>query len=188
MNAYKMTISGVTRELPYVDINDTLAYAAFISIGDTEIIGECAKDLAEKIGEADIILTAEAKGITLAHEVSKVMGHKEFVVARKSVKTYMKNVISQEVQSITTDGIQMLYLADAEIESLKGKKVCIVDDVISTGESLKAIESLALKAGGTVVGKAAILAEGDAADREDIVFLERLPLFKKTGDVYTPID
>lgn len=187
MNAYKMTISEVTRELPYVDINDTLAYAAFISIGDTEIIGACAKDLAAKIGEADIILTAEAKGITLAHEVSRIMGHKEFVVARKSVKTYMKNVISQEVNSITTDGIQMLYLADAEIASLKGKKVCIVDDVISTGESLKAIESLALKAGGTVVSKAAMLAEGDAADRDDIVFLEKLPLFSKTENGYVAI-
>lgn len=188
MSAYNMELCGVKRALPYVDINDTLAYAAFITIGDTEMVGACAKALVEKIGEADIILTAEAKGITLAHEISKLMGHEHFVVARKSVKTYMKNVIQEDVNSITTQGTQKLYLADTETIKLKGKKVCIIDDVISTGESLIAIESLAKQAGGIVVSKAAMLAEGDAADRDDIIFLQKLPLFNKAGDVYTPLD
>lgn len=188
MNGYSMELCGVKRQLPYVDINETLAYAAFITIGDTEMVGACAKELVKKIGQADIILTAEAKGITLAHELSRLMGHEHFVVARKSVKTYMKNVIKEKVNSITTTGTQNLYLADTEIEKLKGKKVCIIDDVISTGESLIAIENLALQAGGIVVSKAAMLAEGDAANRKDIIFLQKLPLFSKSENAYTPLD
>lgn len=188
MAAYSMELCGVKRELPYVDINETLAYAAFITIGDTEIIGACAKALVEQIGEADIILTAEAKGITLAHEVSRLMGHEHFVVARKSVKTYMQNVIEESVNSITTQGTQKLYLADTETIKLKGKKVCIIDDVISTGESLIAIENLAKQAGGVIVSKAAMLAEGDAANRDDIIFLQKLPLFSKSENGYTPLD
>lgn len=187
MKAFKMTISGVERELPYIHINDTLAYAAFISMGDVEILEATAKDLVEKIGDVDIVITAEAKGIPIAHEVSRLLGHKDYVVARKSVKTYMENVISQDVQSITTAEPQKLYLADTEVAKLKGKRICVVDDVISTGESLKSIELLAEQAGGTVVSRAAILAEGDAANRDDLIFVKKLPLFSVSEGVYTPI-
>ena len=145
-------------------------------------VSACAPELAAKIGEVDAIVTAEAKGIALAYEVSKELGHKEFIVARKSTKSYMKDVVSASVHSITTAGEQHLYLDGKDADKIRGKRVCLLDDVISTGESLHALECLMANASEEVVKKAAILAEGDAADRKDIVFLQKLPLFKKTGD------
>lgn len=179
MEQYELLLCRVKRTLPFIAINDELAFASFVILGDTELISACAPRLAEKIGQVDAILTAEAKGIALAYEISKHLGMKEFIVARKSTKTYMKNVVSASVHSITTKGEQHLYLDGADADKIKGKKICIIDDVISTGESLHALEKLAKNAGATVVKKAAVLAEGDAADRDDIVFLQKLPLFKK---------
>ena len=137
-----------------------------------------AEELIKKAPECDVILTAESKGIPLAYEMSKQLGI-PYVVARKSVKLYMTNVVSVEVKSITTSSVQTLYLDGDKAELLKGKRVLIVDDVISTGESLRALEKLTESADGIIVGKAAVLAEGDAADRKDIIFLEKLPLFFK---------
>ena len=175
---YKMTIAGVERELPMCAINDKLDIAGFIMFSDVEITVASAKELLKKAPEFDVILTAESKGIPLAYEMARQSG-KQYVVARKSVKLYMKNPISVSVNSITTANQQTLYLSESDVENLKGKKVLITDDVISTGESLASLEELCSQAGGEISGKAAVLAEGDAADRDDIFFLEKLPLFFK---------
>lgn len=179
MKNYELTLCGVKRILPFVDLENDLAFASFVIMGDTELITACAPELANKISDADVIITAEAKGIALAYEISKILGKNEFIVARKSIKSYMSGVVSVSVHSITTSGEQHLYLDGHDAEKLRGKKVCILDDVISTGESLYALEALVESAGGIVTKKAAILAEGNAAKREDIIFLQELPLFRK---------
>ncbi|MDD6726856.1 MAG: phosphoribosyltransferase family protein [Lactimicrobium massiliense] len=191
MQTYTLHVAGVTRQLPVIGISDDTAIASFVIISDTELIQAAAKQLVEKIqenGPIEQLLTAEAKGIALAYEVSRLLGLKQFVVARKSVKSYMQNVVSHEVKSITTDKPQMLYLDGNDARLIKGKRICLIDDVISTGESLQAIEDLAIKAGAQPVCRAAVLAEGDAANRKDILFLEKLPLFKKDDNgVFQPI-
>lgn len=179
---YKMTIAGVERNLTLFPINDSLQIAAFIMFSDVEITVECAKALLKKAPDFDVIITAECKGIPLAYEMARESG-KNYIVARKKPKLYMKNLITTEVDSITTSGLQSLCIGEAETNLIKGKKVLIVDDVISTGESLKAIEYLVNEAGGTISGKMCVLAEGDAIDREDIIYLEPLPLFDKDGNV-----
>ncbi len=179
---YKIKLCGLERTLPIIPIDEEMAFASFVVLGDTELISACAPVLAEKIGEVDAIVTAEAKGIALSYEISRILGLKEFVVVRKSVKSYMKDTVSVPVNSITTKGEQRLYLDGIDAEKIKGKKVCILDDVISTGHSLAALEDLAKTAGADVVVKAALLAEGDAADRDDIVFLEKLPLLQKNAE------
>lgn len=176
MEFYKMTIAGLERELPICKLNDKLDIAGFIIFGDVEITVESAKALIEKCPEFDFIVTPEAKSIPLAYEMSRQSGKKYFV-CRKGPKLYMKDPVNVEVRSITTDKVQTLYLDSLEGEQLRGKRVLVLDDVISTGESLKAVEVLLSKFDANVVAKAAILAEGDAADRDDIVFLEKLPLF-----------
>lgn len=175
---YTMQIAGLTRNLPICSLSDKLDIAGFVMFSDVEITVASAIELIKKAPECDIIVTAESKGIPLAYEMAKQLGIK-YVVARKSVKLYMKNPIGVDVQSITTKAKQTLYLDSNEAEWLKGKRVLIVDDVISTGESVAAVEKLIEFAGGIIVGKCAVLAEGDAADREDIFFLEKLPLFFK---------
>ncbi len=176
MEFYKMTIAGLERELPICKLNDKLDIAGFIIFGDVEITVESAKALIEKCPEFDFIVTPEAKSIPLAYEISRQSGKKYFV-CRKGPKLYMKDPVNVEVRSITTDKVQTLYLDSLEGEQLRNKRVLVLDDVISTGESLKAVEVLLSKFDANVVAKAAILAEGDAADRDDIVFLEKLPLF-----------
>lgn len=178
MDAYRITINGVTRDLPICEANEHLDIAAFVIFGDVEMTVKGAEGLLAKAPEFDYIITAEAKGIPLGYEMARQAG-KPYFVARKGTKLYMKEVFGVEVRSITTDRVQHLYLDKAEAELMKGKRVLIVDDVISTGESLKAVETLCEEAGANVVGKCAILAEGDAQDREDIFFLEPLPLFFK---------
>jgi len=173
---YKINIAGLERELPLCPLNDKIDIGAFIMFSDVEITVKSAEELIKKCPECDIILTAESKGIPLAYEMSRQLGI-PYVVARKSVKLYMKNVVSVEVKSITTSNIQTLYLDGAKADMLKNKKVLIVDDVISTGESLKALEKLVETAGGIINAKAAVLAEGDASERNDIIFLQKLPLF-----------
>ncbi len=182
MKAYEMELCGVRRTLPFIPINDTTAFASFVVLSDTELVSACAPEMARRIGAVDAIVTAEAKGIALAYEISKLLGLKEFIVARKSTKSYMKNVVSASVHSITTAGEQHLYLDGVDADKIRGKRVCLVDDVISTGESLHALEALMQNAGASVVKKAALLAEGDAAARTDIIFLQKLPLFRKTAD------
>lgn len=182
MRTYELDLFGVKRELPFIDLEDKMAFASFVIMGDTELIMACAPELAKRIGDVDVIITAEAKGIALAFEISRILGKKEFIVARKSIKSYMSGVVSVSVHSITTSGEQHLYLDGHDAEILRGKKVCIVDDVISTGESLYALEALVESAEGIVTKKAAVLAEGTAADRKDIIFLQKLPLFQKCGN------
>ena len=177
MKEYSMELCGVKRTLPFIPISEEMAFASFVVLGDTELVSACAPELAAKIGEVDAIVTAEAKGIALAYEVSKELGHKEFIVARKSTKSYMKDVDSASVHSITTAGEQHLYLDGKDADKIRGKRVCLLDDVISTGGSLKALDALAEQTQCTIVGQAAVLAEGDAAERKDIIFLEPLPLF-----------
>ena len=176
---YELHVAGCTRQLPIMNISDTLAIAGFVILGDTEIVTRTAEELAKKVPEGtDIILTAETKGIPLAHEMARVLGMKKYIVARKSVKAYMENPICVEDESITTMGKQRLYLSQDDVDLIRGRKVLLVDDVISTGGSMKAMKEITEKAGGRVIGEAAILAEGDAAQREDIIFLAPLPLFE----------
>ena len=178
MATYKMKIAGLDRELKKFAVSDTLDIAAFILFGDVEITVKAAEELLKKIPEFDIILTPEAKSIPLAYEMARQSG-KPYAVARKGVKVYMENPLSVEVKSITTGNVQKLFLGKDEIEKIEGKRVLIVDDVISTGESLEAVRKLVSEANGIEAAACAVLAEGDAADREDIVFLDKLPLFFK---------
>lgn len=177
-DTYKMTIAGLERELPLCPLNEKLDIAAFVMFSDVEITVASAAELLKKCPDFDVILTAESKGIPLAYEMARQSG-KPYVVARKSVKLYMSNPVSVTVKSITTANEQTLYLSAEKAEMIKGKNVLVVDDVISTGESLKALEELVSGADGNISAKVAVLAEGDAADRKDIIFLEKLPLFFK---------
>ena len=177
MKTYTLHVTGLTRELPVIKLSYDLSIASFVILGDTEIVRKTAPIIAKKLPEVDFIVTAEAKGIPLAYEISKVLNLNEYVVARKSVKAYMEESIEVEVNSITTTNSQKLYLNNRDAKKIKGKRIALVDDVISTGQSLKALERLVEKAGGKVLAKAAILAEGDAKDRKDIIFLEALPTF-----------
>lgn len=175
---YEITIAGCKRQLPLCEVNDKLDIAAFIIFGDVEITVKSAEQLIAKCPDFDVILTPEAKSIPLAYEIARQSG-KPYIVARKGMKVYMTDPLEVAVKSITTDHLQHLYLSGEEAEMIKGKKVLIIDDVISTGESLLAVEALVNNAEGIIAAKAAILAEGDAAKREDIVFLEPLPVFPK---------
>ena len=178
MATYKMKIAGLDRELKKFAVSDTLDIAAFILFGDVEITIKAAEELLKMVPEFDIILTPEAKSIPLAYEMARQSG-KPYAVARKGVKVYMENPLSVEVKSITTGNVQKLFLGKDEIEKIEGKRVLIVDDVISTGESLEAVRKLVSEANGIEACACAVLAEGDAADRDDIIFLDKLPLFFK---------
>lgn len=178
---YEMTIAGCKRQLPLCKLNDDLMIGAFVIFGDAELTVACARELLKKAPEYDYLLTAEAKGIPLIHEMARQHGDKKYFVARKNPKLYMTGVFEVDVHSITTAKEQKLYLDTADAELMKGKKILLLDDVISTGESLSALEQLVHKAGGIICGKMTILAEGDAQDRDDIVYLEKLPLFNSKG-------
>lgn len=175
---YRINIAGLERDLPICPINEHLYIAGFVMFSDVEMTVRCAEELLKRAPEHDIIITAESKGIPLAYEMAKQEG-KNYILARKGLKAYMTNPIKVEVKSITTAKVQTLYLDECDVEKMKGKRILIVDDVISTGESLHAIEALVNEAGGNIVGKMSVLAEGDAADRHDIIFLQKLPLFFK---------
>ncbi|RYM02937.1 adenine phosphoribosyltransferase [Sporolactobacillus sp. THM7-7] len=177
MHEYTLKVAGLERKLPIVRISDTLDIASFVILGDSELVIRAAEALKEKIPDADYLITAEAKGIPLVQELAHILGMKRYFVARKSIKPYMTEPFVTEVFSITTQKKQILCLEKEESDLIRGKRLLIIDDVISTGESIKALETLVRKAGGMIAGKAAILAEGDAADRKDITYLERLPLF-----------
>ena len=183
MKTYKMTIAGIERELTICPVNDSLSIGAFVILGDAQLSEAAARDLLKLAPEYDYIITAEAKGITLAHEMARQHGDRTYFVARKTPKLYMSGVFQVDVRSITTAKDQMLYLDTAEAEMMNGKRVLLVDDVISTGESIYAVEKLVKKAGGIIVGRMAILAEGDAQKRDDIIYLEKLPLFNEKGKI-----
>lgn len=180
---YPMTIAGVKRELPICKLSDDLAIGAFVIFGDVELTVACAGALLEKAPDFDYMVAPEAKAIPLVHEMARQSGRNEYMLVRKNKKAYMDGVFEVEVNSITTAGTQKLYMDGADARKLAGKRVLILDDVISTGESLRAVEALVAKAGGNVVGRMAILAEGDAQSRDDIIYLEPLPLFNGDGSV-----
>ena len=181
MMYHRMTIAGLERDLPLCPISDELMIGAFVIFGDPELTTACAKELLERAPEYDYMISAEAKGIPLVHEMARLAGNQRYFLARKHPKLYMTGVFEAELRSITTNKDQRLYLDTADADLIKGKRILIVDDVISTGESLSAIEHLVKLAGGTVCGKMTILAEGDAQQREDLIYLEKLPLFNKDG-------
>ena len=179
---YTLKVAGVERDLPLCPLNDALYIGAFVIFGDVELTCACARELIKIAPEHDVMITSESKGIPLIFEMARQMGVNKYIVARKMQKLYMSDTISCEVNSITTAKKQTLYLDGKDAEYMRGKRVLIVDDVISTGDSLRAIEELVEHAGGNIVGKIAILAEGQAKDREDIKFLEVLPLFDADGN------
>lgn len=182
---YEMEIAGLKRELPLFDISDTTEIAAFIIFGDVELTVHCAAELLKLAPEYDVMMTAEAKSIPLIHEMARQAGKNEYIIARKGPKLYMEDILTVNVKSITTSKEQILCIGKKEKDMIAGKRVLIVDDVISTGESLAAIEELVKKAGGTVAGKMAVLAEGDAIERKDITVLAPLPLFDAEGNPKT---
>ena len=180
---YTMTIAGVTRDLPLCRVNDDLYIGAFVIFGDVELTVASARELLKLAPEHDILITAESKGIPLVYEMARQHGENRYLIARKAAQLYMRDVFSTDVTSITTANRQMLCIDGEDAAYMKGKRVLIVDDVISTGGSLIAVQKLVEQAGGIVVGKMAILAEGDAQKRDDIIYLDKLPLFNDDGSI-----
>ena len=178
---YRMNIAGCERDLPLCPLNDDMMIAGFVIFGDVELTTACAKALLEKAPAYDYLITAEAKGIPLVHEMARLAGDKKYFLARKAAKLYMTDVLEVKVHSITTAKEQTLYLDGADAALMKGKRVLIVDDVVSLGDSLHALEQLVNEAGGVICGKMTILAEGNACKRDDLIYLEKLPLFDKEG-------
>ena len=184
MATYPMHVAGLDRDFPICKVTDDLYIGAFIMFGDAEITVACARELlARAPKDYDYLLTAEAKSIPLIHEMARQSGAKKYFIARKGAKVYMPDPIHVEDQSITTAGVQKLFLGRDDADIIRGKRILIMDDVISTGGSLKAMEALVEKAGGIVTGKIAVLAEGGAADRTDIKFLAKLPVFNADGTI-----
>ena len=175
---YTLKIAGLERNLEKFPVNEHLDIAAFIIFGDVELTVKGCSELLKKLPEFDVIITPEAKSIPIAYEMSRQSG-KPYIIARKGLKVYMRNPLEVSVTSITTKKEQKLFLGETEVQKIKGKKVLIIDDVISTGESLSAVRELVSKAGAIESAACAFLAEGDAAKRDDIIFLEELPLFFK---------
>ncbi|MBQ3484132.1 MAG: adenine phosphoribosyltransferase [Clostridia bacterium] len=180
---HTMTIAGLERDLPICRVTDDLYIGAFVIFGDCELTTACAAELLKKAPAYDYIITAESKGIPLAQEMARLAGDAKWLLARKGPKLYMQDILCVEVKSITTEKVQKLYLDGNDAALMKGKKILVVDDVISTGESLRALEQLVEAAGGEIAGRMTILAEGDAQDRQDIVYLEKLPLFNAKGEI-----
>ena len=180
---YHMKVAGLERDLPICPVNDKLSIAGFVIFGDQELTVACARELLARAPKYDYIITADAKGIALTHEMARQAGDAKYILARKGPKLYMRDVFSVSVHSITTAKEQKLYLDGADAALMKGKRILSVDDVISTGESLSALEALVEKAGGEICGRMAILAEGDAQERKDLIYLEKLPLFHPDGTI-----
>ena len=180
---YEMDIAGLKRELPICKVTDDLYIAAFVIFGDVELTVHSAEKLLERAPEYDYLIAPEAKAIPLVYEMARQSGANKYFVARKKAKAYMQGVFSVDVKSITTDAVQTLILDQTDAELIRGKRMLIIDDVISTGESLYAVEQLVEKCGGIVAGRMAVLAEGAAADRSDIICLAPLPLFDADGSV-----
>ena len=180
-SSYEMHVAGLTRQLPLCKVSEELYIGAFVIFGDVELTVNAARELLKIAPQHDIMITAESKGIPLVYEMARQSGENKYLIARKAPKLYMKEVVSTEVTSITTAKKQMLYIDSEDVALMKGKRVLIIDDVISTGESLRAVEKLVKQSGGIVAGRMSILAEGDAKYRDDILYLEYLPLFNPDG-------
>lgn len=180
---YEMDIAGLKRELPLCKVADDLYIGAFVMFGDVELTVHCASELLKRAPEYDYIIAPEAKAIPLLYEMARQSAADRYFLARKSAKAYMSDVFEVQVKSITTAQVQKLVLDKADADFIRGKRMLIVDDVISTGESLQAMEELVDKAGGIIAGKMAVLAEGDAQDRDDIITLAPLPLFNPDGSL-----
>ncbi|HHT17018.1 MAG TPA: adenine phosphoribosyltransferase [Papillibacter sp.] len=178
---YEMTIAGCRRALPLCPVGDELMIAAFNPFGDVELTCACARELLKIAPEFDYLIAPEAKAIPIIHEMARQSGRNDYILARKAAKLYMRDVFDVEVRSITTAAVQHLYIDGADAEKMRGRRILIIDDVISTGQSLQAVESLVKKAGGIVAGRMSVLAEGDAAKRDDILYLHELPLFDTSG-------
>ncbi len=178
-----MKIAGLERELPLCKVAEDFYIAAFIMFGDVEITKRAAEELLKKAPEFDVMITAESKGIPLLYEMARQSGNNYYIVARKGPKVYMEDIITTNVDSITTQHTQTLCIGKAEADAMRGKRVLVVDDVISTGESLAALETLINKVGGNIVGRMTVLAEGDAANRDDLIYLEKLPVFHADGSI-----
>lgn len=181
--SYKMKVAGLERDLPICKVNDDLYIGAFVIFGDVELTEACARELLKRAPEHDIMITAESKGIPLVYEMARQNGENRYLIARKAPKLYMKNIFTTKVNSNTTAKEQTLCIDGEDAAFLKGRRVVIVDDVISTGESLRALEQLVTEAGGNIVARMAILAEGAAQSREDLIYLEKLPVFNAKGEV-----
>ena len=178
---YHMNIAGCERDLPLCPLNDELMIAGFVMFGDPELTTACAAELLKKAPDYDYMITAEAKGIPLVHEMARLAGNQKYFLARKYPKLYMTGVLEVSLRSITTNKEQKLYLDTADAALLKGKRILVVDDVVSLGDSMRALEHLVTTAGGEIAGRMCVLAEGNAASRDDLIYLEKLPLFTKEG-------
>lgn len=176
-NTYTLRVAGLTRQLHYFPLTEKLYIAGFVMFGDVELTERCAAELLKICPPYDMLIVAESKGVPLAYEMAKQNGDEIYFVARKQKKLYMRDIFSVEVQSITTEAMQTLYLDGADAAKIRGRRILVVDDVISTGGTISTVERLIEKAGGIVAGRAAVLAEGDAIERKDIVYLAPLPLF-----------
>ena len=180
---YEMDVAGLKREMPICKVTDDLHIGAFVMFGDVELTVHCASELLKRAPEYDYLIAPEAKAIPLVYEMARQSGANKYFVARKGAKAYMQGVFSVDVRSITTMGVQHLVLDTEDAKLIRGKRMLLVDDVISTGESLHALETLVTEAGGIVAGRMAPLAEGDAAERSDIIYLAKLPLFNADGSI-----
>jgi len=180
---YTIDIAGMKRDLPLCKVMDDLYIGAFVIFGDVELTKHCAAELLKRAPEYDYLIAPEAKSIPLLYEMARQSGKNKYLLARKGKKLYMSGVFEVAVRSITTEAVQHLYLDTADAELMRGKRILIIDDVISTGESLRAVEQLVEKAGGIIAGKMFVLAEGDAADRDDVIYLQRLPVFNPDGTI-----
>lgn len=180
---YEMDIAGLKRDLPLCKVSDSLYIGAFVMFGDVELTVHCAAELLKRAPEYDYIIAPEAKAIPLLYEMARQSAADKYFLARKGPKAYMSGVFEVEVKSITTAAVQKLVIDTADAEQIRGKRLLIVDDVISTGESLRAMEELVTRAGGIIAGKMAVLAEGNAQERDDIITLAPLPLFNPDGTV-----
>ena len=180
---YEMDVAGLKRELPICKVTDDLHIGAFVMFGDVELTVHCASELLKRAPEYDYLIAPEAKAIPLVYEMARQSGANKYFVARKGAKAYMQGVFSVDVRSITTMGVQHLVLDTEDAKLIRGKRMLLVDDVISTGESLHALETLVTEAGGIVAGRMAPLAEGDAAERSDIIYLAKLPLINADGSI-----
>lgn len=188
MKYFDFELLGIKRKLPFVRVKGRLSLASFVVISDTELVQAAAPELVKRLPEVDLLMTAEAKGIILAYEMSRLMGMKDFIVARKSYKPYMQNALSHTLNSVTTQKQQTLWLDGHDAERIKGKRIALIDDVFATGESLAAIEALATAAGAKVVARAAILAELESVGRPDIIYLKEHFVFRANDDgTFTPI-